>query len=218
MNKNSISEKFKNFLELKNYAKNTIDSYCFVISRFFDFYKDVSPTNLNQKHLDNFIYSFKFSSISQQNQYYSALKLFYKNILNSKLSKTNLERPRKEKKLPQVIDNFYLLNKIGNIDNLKHKAIISLAYSVGLRVSEVINLKIEDIDSKRMIIYIKNAKGRKDRIVPLSENILLLLRKYYKEYHPKEHLFNGQNSLKYSPNSCNNIVKKHIAKIIIFIN
>lgn len=212
MNKNSISEKFKNFLELKNYAKNTIDSYCFVLDKFFEFYKDVSPTNLNQKHLDNFIYSFKFSSISQQNQYYSALKLFYKNILNSKLSKTNLERPRREKKLPQVIDKAFLIDQINKINNLKHKSILSLSYSVGLRVSEVINLKIEDIDSKRMIIHIKNAKGRKDRIVPLSENILILLRKYYKGYQPKEYLFNGQNSLKYSSNSCNNIVKKYIGQ------
>lgn len=93
---------------------------------------------------------------------------------------------------------------------MKHKAIITLAYSVGLRVSEIINLKIEDIDSKRMIIFIKNAKGKKDRIVPLSNNILELLRKYWLEYKPTIYLFNGQNSSQYSSGSCNNIVKKYI--------
>lgn len=86
-----------------------------------------------------------------------------------------------------------------------------LGYSVGLRVSEVINLKIGDIDSKRMIINIKNSKGRKDRIVPLSPNILTLLRDYYQEFKPKEYLFNGQNSLQYSSESCNQLVKKYIS-------
>jgi site-specific recombinase XerD len=87
-----------------------------------------------------------------------------------------------------------------------------LTYSVGLRVSEVINLKIEDIDSKRMIIHIKNAKGRKDRIVPLSENILKLLRGYFLKYKPKTYLFNGQKSIIYSSGSCNKIVKKYLGE------
>ena len=81
-----------------------------------------------------------------------------------------------------------------------------------MRVSEVINLKIEDIDSKRMIIHIKNAKGKKDRIVPLSQTILELLRTYFKEYRPTEYLFNGQNNLKYSSGSCNKIVKKYLGE------
>jgi site-specific recombinase XerD len=85
-----------------------------------------------------------------------------------------------------------------------------LGYSVGLRVSEVVNLKIEDIDSKRMVMHIRNAKGNKDRIVPLSQSILILLRKYYKEYRPYRYLFNGQNSLKYTAGSCNKIVKKYL--------
>ena len=79
-----------------------------------------------------------------------------------------------------------------------------------MRVSEIVNLRIEDIDSKRMIIEIKNGKGKKDRIVPLSQNILELLRKYYREYNPIEYLFNGQNSPRYSSNSCNKIVKKYL--------
>jgi len=87
-----------------------------------------------------------------------------------------------------------------------------LAYSVGLRVSEVINLKICDIDSKRMVININQAKGRKDRVVPLTENMLNLLRYYYIQYKPKEYLFNGQFDLKYSSTSCNQIVKKYLGE------
>ncbi|NTW34274.1 MAG: tyrosine-type recombinase/integrase, partial [Bacteroidetes bacterium] len=87
----------------------------------------------------------------------------------------------------------------------------TICYSVGLRVSELINLKINDIDSNRMLIKINNAKGKKDRIVPLSMNVLLLLREYYKQYKPKEYLFNDQFELQYSIKSCQNIYKKYIS-------
>jgi integrase len=100
--------------------------------------------------------------------------------------------PKSEKKLPQVIDKDFIIERIGKIGNLKHKSVITLAFSTGMRVSEVCNLKITDIDSKRMTINIRNAKGKKDRIVPLSNFVLNLLREYYKVYKPKEYLFNGQ--------------------------
>ena len=82
---------------------------------------------------------------------------------------------------------------LSKIENLKHKAILTLTYSVGLRVSEIVNIKILDIDSKRMLISLNQAKGKKDRIVPLSENVLKLLREYFIEFKPKDFLFNGQN-------------------------
>jgi site-specific recombinase XerD len=93
--------------------------------------------------------------------------------------------------------------------NLKHKAIICLMYSTSIRISEVINLKIEDIDSSRMIIFIKDAKGGKDRQVPLDLGILNLLRQYYKEFRPKEYLFNGQFDVQYSERSISQFLKKY---------
>ena len=87
---------------------------------------------------------------------------------------------------------------LDSVKNIKHKTILSLIYSAGLRRSEVLNLKINDIDSNRMIITIRDAKGKKDRIVGLSKNILSLLKIYYKMYKPKEYLFEGQNRSKYS--------------------
>ena len=114
------------------------------------------------------------------------------------------------KKLPKVVDGEFIKNQLFKIENLKHKAILTLTYSVGLRVSEIVNLKIEDVDSKRMLIHIKNAKGRKDRLVPLSPTVLNLLREYYIDYKPKEYLFNGQNSNRYSIGSCQKIYKKYI--------
>jgi site-specific recombinase XerD len=139
------------------------------------------------------------------------LKLFAKYILNKKdIHLSKIERPRNEKKLPRVIDGEYIKSQLSKIENIKHKAILTLTYSVGLRVSEIVNLKIEDIDSKRMLIHIKNAKGRKDRIVPLSQTVLELLREYFKEYKPKEYLFNGQYGGKYSTGSCQKIYKRYI--------
>ena len=119
-------------------------------------------------------------------------------------------KDQNRKKLPVVIDGEYIKEQLSKIENIKHKTILTLTYSVGLRVSEVVNLKIEDIDSKRMLIHIKNAKGKKDRIVPLSQTVLELLRKYFKEYKPKEYLFNGQTGGKYSSGSCQKIYKKYI--------
>ena len=214
MNNKGVStlEKFKKILKLKNYSKNTIKIYVHYVNEFiFSFNK--SSLHITSKEINKYVMDYEYSSTSQQNQIYSALKLFSKYILNIKqINKIIPERPRKEKTLPIVIDKEYLLKKIKSIRNEKHKAIIQLGFSVGLRVSEVINIKICDIDSKRMIININNAKGHKDRIVPLSEATLKILRKYYLLYKPQTYLFNGQKSTKYSTTSCNNIVKKYLGK------
>lgn len=192
-----------------NYSNNTKNIYIHYIKEFISSIEK-QIVHLNSLDFQNYIDNYKFTSISQQNQVINSIRFLYKSGLDKKYDKVSFARPKKEKKLPQIIESEFLKEKINQIKNLKHKSIISLGYSVGLRVSEVINLKIEDIDSKRMIINIKNSKGRKDRIVPLSPNILNLLRNYYQEFKPKEYLFNGQNSLQYSSESCNMLVKKYI--------
>lgn len=195
-----------------NYAKRTRDMYIHYIEKFLISLKDKQIIHVTSKEFQDYLDRYNFTSVSQQNQIINAIRFLYKYGLNKKYDKVSFKRPRKEKKLPQIIDKNHLLNKISEIKNVKHKTIISLAYSVGLRVSEIINLKIADIDSKRMIITIYQSKGNKDRIVPLSKNILELLRIYWKRYKPKEYLFNGQNSLQYSSESCNSIVKKYLGE------
>lgn len=198
-------------MRVKNYSDRSISIYVHYARKFLlSFSKD--PYHLNQEEIECYLLHAPYSSISQQNQVINAVKLLCTRVLKKKLRDIKLERPRKERKLPQVIDSNYLVQKISAISNLKHRAIISLAYSVGLRVSEVVNLKISDIDSCRMIIHIKNAKGRKDRVVPLSEHMLELLRSYFRTYRPKVYLFNGQTSPQYSANSCNQIVKKYLGR------
>ncbi len=192
-----------------NYSTNTIKIYGHYIDGFLNSC-DIFPTKLTSKDFQSYLDDYNFTSNSQQNQVINALKFLYEKVLSKKYLKVDFKRPRGEKKLPRVIDQVVIKEKLSKIKNIKHKAILMLAYSVGLRVSEVLNLKIADIDSNRMIIHIKNAKGKKDRIVPLSENVLLVLRKYFKQHRPNEYLFNGQFTNQYSQTSCNNIFKKYI--------
>jgi site-specific recombinase XerD len=194
-----------------NYSDRTKEIYLHYIEKFIESI-DKQIIHLSSKDFQSYLDGYNFSSVSQQNQIINAIRFLYKFGLNKKYKKVSFIRPRKEKKLPKIIDNEFIIRKLNGIKNLKHKALLSLTYSVGLRVSEVINLKIEDIDSKRMIIHIKNAKGKKDRIVPLSRIILVLFRDYFKEYRPNEYLFNGQTSPQYSSTSCNKIIKKYLGE------
>jgi len=204
---------FEEKLRYKNYSERSIKLYVSYLSSFLSDENVKDPYQVTTQKIVNFLEKKSYSSTSQQNQYIGCLKLFAKFILNKKdIHLSKIERPKSEKKLPRVIDNNHIISQLSKIKNLKHKSILTIAYSVGLRVSEIINLKIEDIDSKRMLIHIKNAKGKKDRIVPLSDNVLKLLREYYKEFKPKEYLFNGQNSNQYSIQSCQKLYKLYIDK------
>ena len=211
MKKTNYYEICNQKLKYLNYSDRTIKSYLFYINQFLNTIK-ISPTRLTSGDFQSYLDNYNFTSVSQQNQVINAIRFLYKFGLEKKYDKVSFKRPKSEKKLPKVIDGEFIKKQLSKIENIKHKSILTLTYSVGLRVSEVVNLKIEDIDSKRMIIHIKNAKGRKDRIVPLSQTVLELLRNYFTVYKPKTYLFNGQTSLKYSPNSCNKIVKKYLGE------
>ena len=193
-----------------NYSPRTKDNYLSHIKQFLKSIGDKQVIHLSSKDFQSYLDNYNFSSVSQQNQVINAIRFLYKFGLNKKYDKVSFNRPKSEKKLPRVIDGEHIKSQLYKIENTKHRVILTLTYSVGLRVSEIVNLKIEDIDSKRMLIHIKNAKGRKDRIVPLSQTVLELLREYFKEYKPNEYLFNGQYGGKYSIGSCQKIYKKYI--------
>jgi len=212
MNIGKYVELYSEDLKLKNYSENTISNYSNQVKLFLEYFNKVAtkPSEISEKQIKNWL--LLANSINGRKHRISAVKLFYKLTGKQPLKFKHIEYPRSERKLPQIIEKEFLLDAISKIENTKHKAIISLAYSTGMRVSEVCNLKIADIDSKRMIITIRQSKGRKDRIVGLSEKILEILRIYFTEYKPKEYLFNGQFDLKYSSTSCNQIVKKYLGK------
>lgn len=212
MNIGRYLQMYSDDLRFANYSENTIKNYVAQVRLFLiHFNKQATKPSEIQERLIK-AYLTKEYSVNTMKHRISAIKLFYELTGKQPLKFKNIKYPRSEKHLPQVIDAEYIKNKLAEISNLKHKAIIMMAFSVGLRVSEVINLKIEDIDSTRMIINIRQAKGKKDRIVPLSKTVLETLREYFREYKPKIYLFNGDGKPQYSPTSCNQLVKQYLGK------
>jgi site-specific recombinase XerD len=136
----------------------------------------------------------------------NAIKFFYENLLSRPKEVYDLPRAKKPHQLPSVFSESEILSIINATDNLKHKTMLCLAYASGLRISEITNMKIRDIDSKRMVITIRQSKGRKDRQVMLSDKLLVMLRSYYKEYKPKKWLFEGQYGEQYSTRSISKVM------------
>ena len=205
----NFTKNYERDLKVKNYADSTIKNYGCQISMFLKYFESKdSPKHISSDEIKKYLLTAK--EVNSQRHMHSAIKLFYKYTVHQPQKFRFIEYARKGKKLPCVIDKDYLISKIDLIQNIKHKAIIMLAYSTGMRVSEICNLLLSDIDSKRMIIIIRQGKGDKDRLVPLSEKVLIVLRQYFTEYKPKQYLFNGQFDVQYSHRSCNEIVKKYI--------
>lgn len=201
-------KKYIEFLQHKKYSELTITSYSSVLYNFLE-WLDVPPSRSSNKHFREFILLRRFNSSSDQNRYISALKLYYFKVLGRKQRFPEFERPRKSKPLPVVIDKRIITETLDGIVNLKHKAMLGLAFSAGLRRSEILNLKIKDIDSDRMLIMVRNGKGRKDRAVLLTNRMLKILRDYFRIHRPLIYMFNGIKSIRYSPSSLNNVSKKY---------
>ena len=183
----TFKETFERDLRYKNYSTSTISNYSCQVKMFLSRFKDKdSPKHISSDDIKNYILTCK--EINSQRHMHSAIKLFYKLTIHQPAKFNFIQYARKERKLPKVIELDFLLKKIATIQNLKHKAIISLAFSVGLRVSEVINLKIQDIDSSRMIIHIKNAKGRKIFQKILYLYCLLTIKNFNKTYYSHRQL------------------------------
>lgn len=209
-------EEFKLWLKSKRYSENTIATYCDALHTFLRFFvnKEISSiTNEDIIYFNNdYILKNKFSA-SFQNQVVNAVKLFFKTIQNKSLNPDLIHRPKSPKLLPNVLSKEEIKLILNAHGNLKHKAMLSLIYSCGLRRSELLNLKLTDIDAKRGLVIIRQAKGRKDRVAPLSEKILALLREYYIAYKPSLWLFEGQNKLvHYDERSLQNVLKHALDK------
>lgn len=206
---------FKRWLIQMRYSNNTIKTYISMIELFFKFHsqKDIYKINIKDIELfnDQYIIKNNFSS-TFQNQLINAIKLFYTYNTNQHLDLQNLNRPKKSKKLPEVLslDDIKLI--LTSIKNVKHKTLLSLIYSCGLRIGEALNLKINSIDLNRKLLHIKSAKGRKDRFVPISPTMIYLLRKYFSLYNPKLYLFEGQKNATYSATSARQVLKRALNK------
>lgn len=217
---NSESEdaiiRFEKWLLSKRYSKSTIKTYCDALRVFFTYHKNISIQHITMQHIIQFNNEYIIGrglSISYQNQFVNALKLFYLIIQNTNVIIENIARPRREYRLPNVLSKEEVKLLLNILINLKHRTMLCLLYSCGLRSGELLNLQPIHIDSKRNIILIKQSKGKKDRIVPLSSKILEMLREYYRLYKPKTYLFEGQNiGEKYDSRSLQLVLKQAVKK------
>jgi len=215
----TLLEKTAIKLKQKNYAKSTQKTYLHFIKDYVTFcenqqlnIEDDSSTYM--MHLIDSGYA-----ISTQNQAINAIKFYLEHMLGNERVYIEIDRPFKPKYLPTVLSLNEVKTIIDNIENLKHRTIISTLYGCGLRISEVLNLTLKDIDSKRDCVLIRHAKGRKDRQIPLPVELLDLLRAYYKEYRPKHFLFEGKTfkqnetaSIPYSTSSIRAILRRAVSK------
>jgi integrase/recombinase XerD len=209
-NDREIPEAYIEKLKLKRYSSNTIHTYLTAFGDFINYYKEKELEKIDNQEIKEYLLYLvdkRKVSASFQNQVINAIKFYYEKVLQlEKLPYIYIDRPFKDKLLPTVLSEDEVQRIINNIDNLKHKTLILTVYSAGLRISELLNLKIHDIDSERKAVIIRSAKGKKDRQSLLSEKLLLYLRQYYKEYKPKKWLFEGQSGEQYSYGSCYKIL------------
>ncbi len=203
-------EFFSTYLTTNRYSQSTISTYISLVVFYLKFLKAKNLDIVDAQSVTLFNYDFIVKprkSISYQNQAVNALKTYFK-YLKLDIEVNLIERPRKEKRLPVILSYAEVKQLINSTTNSKHKAMLSLIYSAGLRVSEAIAMKLTDIDSDRMLIHVKNAKGKKERYTLLSDKVLVLLREYYQAYKPKEYLFEGQFGGPYSDRSAQQSLKK----------
>jgi integrase/recombinase XerD len=209
-------QQFQNYLEQRRYSKNTVKTYMECLRVFMAFH----PTKLLSEMTLEDVYQFnteyilkKNCSSSYQNQVINAIKLFYRSQFNRRFDIDQIERPRREKKLPNVLSKQEVKRILEASVNMKHRLMLSLIYACGLRRSELLNIVPSDIQSERNLLFIRQSKGKKDRVVPIGNFLIEQLREYYKLFRPKVYLFEGQHAAeRYSDRSLQLVLKGAVKK------
>lgn len=187
--------RFRNWLESRRFPNTTIRTYTSMMETFLKF---VAPREASQCTADDLVRMVndyvlpRGLSYSYQNQLISAVKKFYKEVCSNTIDPGTFSRPRARHKLPNVLSKDEVKRVLAAPMNEKHRVILSLIYGCGLRRSEAIMLEPQDIDRDRMLLSVRQAKGFKDRIVPISPKLVELVDSYLKRYRPVLYLFEGQ--------------------------
>lgn len=194
---------------LKYPSIKTQENYQCSVGSFLKYFENEGdPTRIKTDSIKEWLLTFE--TINTRNHKLCAIKSFYEITVGMPLKLEKIPFSKRDKKVPKIIEENEIQSMINVCSNLKHKTILCILYACGLRIGEVINLKIEDIGTDTIDIIL--AKGRKDRIVPLPENLKNLIEKYISEYNPKIYLFNGQFDLQYSERSINQFLKEIAVK------
>jgi site-specific recombinase XerD len=202
-------------MQLMNYSSHTIDAYLRSISNLSNFF-NLPPDQLTIPQVKKYLhYRIEETncSVSYINQSISAIKILYEKVLERNWEGINISRPRKELKLPVVLTQQEIGRLLTVTTNLKHKSILALTYSTGMRLNEVRLMKPSDIDSGRSRVKVSNGKGNRERYTIISEKVIVLLRSYYKKYRPVKYLFEGlRPGQPLEPNSIRHAFNKNIQK------
>ena len=209
-------ERFKQWLRSKRYSESTLTTYSEALKSFLVFYREKPIADITNEDVivynNEYILKNKLSA-SYQNQIVNAIKLYFMTVRGTKIEVDKIHRPKRAKVLPNVLSKEEIKLILNAHSNIKHKMMLSLIYSCGLRCGELLALRPVHIDANRNIVLLKNAKGKKDRIVPLSLKILEMLREYYKVYRPTSYLFEGQiKGQPYDDRSLQQVLKQALQK------
>lgn len=205
---------FKAWMEQGRYGENTVKTYIHQLGIFFGYYSDRDPNDIITQDITAFNSEFIMKnnlSATFQNQTISALKKFYNWDSNKNIEIERIERPRKSRPLPKVIPLDIVKEMLASISNPKHKLALSTIYGLGLRRSELLNLKLTAIDFRRQAVTIYNAKGKKDRVLPLPEKLEKMMIGYIRQEQPQTWLIEStQKGKPYSTTSLQNIFEKYM--------
>ncbi len=211
--------KLEQVLMLKRYSHRTIKAYKYSFRQFIRYYDDIKPSQISRRQMDDYVAGLireKNISESHQNQILSAIKMFYAEVVGQEEKVRNIIRPKRPQKLPHVLGESEVSALFRAAENIKHRCMLMLIYSAGLRLGELLNLRLSDVQADRRRLFIHAGKGKKDRYTLLSDRAMEALRAYYKLYRPVEWVFEGQNGGKYSERSVQNVFTK--AKLKAGIN
>jgi integrase/recombinase XerD len=206
-----VLDSFIKYLEGKSYSQSTIESYCIFIGDFLEYLKDKPAKEITNRDVELFIEDVfipKGYSISTHRQFISAIKLFKVFHPNCGIEELNLTMPRKNRHLPVVLSQQEVLEILRCTKNLKHRTILALLYSCGLRIGELINLELKHIDIQRNQVAVKNSKGRKDRYVKMADSLIPLINNYVQTYNPKVYFAEGKPNEKYTASSIRAFLKR----------
>ena len=203
------------YLDENRYSPRTRESYLSMLEFFFRYFSNKEPLEITEEEISRFIYDFIIRlgySAAYQNQMVSAIKTFYTISGKGKVDPEFFERPRRRRALPKVFSKDEVSRILNAVRNPKHKLLLWMIYSCGLRRSEVTNIKLHDLDRGRGILHIREGKGRVDRIVPVSEKVWEKIDGYMPGYRPREYLFEGQTGGRYSSESVYRVFKDALLK------
>jgi integrase/recombinase XerD len=210
----SLRKQMLEDLRIRNYSGRTIDTYVRCVAQYAKHFGRspdlLGPADIRAYQV--YLVEGKKTSWSSFNQAVCALRFFYRVTLGRDLVVEHIAYPRKEKRLPVVLSVGELRKLFISVEDLKYRTILMTMYGCGLRVSEAVNLRVGDIDSERMLVRVRQGKGKRDRDVALSTSLLDVLRLYWRTYRPRRHLFPGRGATPVSTSTVQKVCRQACGK------